>query len=322
MMTLPEGIREPISAVEQWCELIYNKLEEGGGGGGGSTGFDVSGVDGVHFCYNTQASIDVSTLDTSGFTNMRLMFGEMPNLTSVDLSGFNTSNVTTMSRMFLNSNALTAIDCSSFDTSNVTDFYNMFASANTARPALLSLDISSFDTSSGQDFGGMFQFCSSLTAIDVTHFDTSSATAINGMFYGCSALTSLDLGNFDTSHVTNMNSLLRNCSALESVNLKGFTTTAAVSSIAMNTMIYGCTALTDIIWALDADTVQPLPTTKAWDKVNNTVPSDLTFWVRDSLVTSYQAASGWDRYSACFQGVSQLPAALQALYNINPQDYQ
>jgi hypothetical protein len=31
-MTVPEGIREPISAVEQWCELIYNKLEEGGGG--------------------------------------------------------------------------------------------------------------------------------------------------------------------------------------------------------------------------------------------------------------------------------------------------
>lgn len=227
-------------------------------------GFDYRGLSGVKFAGNTSdTSIDLSTLDTSNFTSMRMMFSTCSALTSLDLSNFDTSSVTHMANMF--------------------------------------------------------DSCSALTSLDLSSFDTSNVISMGTMFNKCSALTTLDLSSFDTSNNTNMNNMFDTCSALTSLNLQSFTTGRVAY---MGNMIKGCTNLTDMIWAIDSTTFQALKAANGWDKVSGTVPTDLNIWVRDSLLNDYKTGTNTARYSSCFQKVSELPAALQTLYNIDPDDYQ
>lgn len=89
----------------------------------------------------------------------------------------------------------------------------------------------------------------------------------------------------------------------------------------MDNMFKGSSALTDVIWAINSTTVQPLVTAKGWDLVANTVPTDLNIWVRDELLNNYKTATNWSRYANCFKKISELPSSLQTLYNIDPTDY-
>lgn len=64
--------------------------------------------------------------DTSGVTDMSMMFACCSNLTEVDVSRFNTSKVTDMSWMFSGCSSLSSIDVNKFNTSKVTNMSYMF----------------------------------------------------------------------------------------------------------------------------------------------------------------------------------------------------
>ena len=183
------GVRENITSIRTNGIITAN----------GSLGLMFNG------CSNV-TTVDISTLDTSGATDMHSMFQNCTSISALDLSNFNTSNVTDMSRMFEGCTAVSDIDVSSFDTSNVTSMSYMFNNCS----ALTSLDVSGFDTSNVTRMDSMFYYCRSLTGLDVSGFDTAKVTNMSSMFAYCEVLENVDLRNFDTQHVTMINSTFAN----------------------------------------------------------------------------------------------------------------
>ena len=98
----------------------------------------------------------------------------------VQILGANSTGVTNMMMMFNNCQGLTSVAL--FDTSSVTDTSFMFRYCS----ALTSIAL--FDTSSCVDFQSMFSGCSSITSVPL--FDTSSCGNMNEMFDGCTNVES------------------------------------------------------------------------------------------------------------------------------------
>lgn len=258
----------------------------------GGGGFDVTGLSGVKFYYNTDTSIDLSTLDTSGFTDMRAMFSNCSNLTSIDISGFDVSNVTNMYSFFSGCSNLSSITVGQFNTSHVSD-------------------LGFFLSSCPQFVTGNF--------VVPSWIDLSSATNCRSMFSSGHA-TAIDASNLDTSRVENMSSMFASNLSMTSINLQSFTTQNCTS---MNNIIrlnntYPSGSLS-VIWAINSTTVQPIPSQEALKTGDNAYPY---VYVRTSLVNAYKSATNWSAYASYIKPISELPAALQTLYNIDPQDYQ
>ncbi|MCR5674812.1 MAG: BspA family leucine-rich repeat surface protein [Lachnospiraceae bacterium] len=177
---------------------------------------------------------NIENLHTENVTSMKEMFKDFEGMTTLDLSSFDTSGVTDMSGMFQSCTAST-IDVSSFDTSAVVDMQAMLYDCNAV------VDISGFDTSSVENMSQMFgQWASG--DLDLTNFDTSSVTTMFGMFEDCSTLTSLDLSSFDTANVTDMACMFDGRSALTMITVSdSFDVTNVEDS---GDMFAGCTALT------------------------------------------------------------------------------
>ena len=80
--------------------------------------------------FNCQSltSIDLSNIDTSSVTDMRIMFSGCSNLTNLDLSNFDMSNVTLMISMFSRCSSLTSLKIGSSVSSysNVTNSSALF----------------------------------------------------------------------------------------------------------------------------------------------------------------------------------------------------
>lgn len=246
---------------------------------GGGGGFDWSQIKGGIKFSNaaTQTALDLRGMDTSTFTTMESMFSNCSYLTSVNMSGLDTGAVTTMSSMFSGCSGLTSIDITDLDTSAVKDMYSMFAG------------------------------CRSMTSLDVSGFDTHLVTTMGYMFNNCQQLTSLDLWNFDTAAVTNMYSMFASCSHLTSLNFSNIDTSALSS---MNNMFQYDYRLTDVIWSQNTSQVQPLPTAPT----SSTIPYMLKFYVPDSLVNDYKAATNWSTIASQIYPISDLPASVAALY--------
>lgn len=118
------------------------------------------------------------------------LFSGLSNATNIEnITSLNTSNVTSMKLMFSNSGALTNLDLSNFDTSNVTDMSYMFNGCQ----SLTSVDLSNFDTTQVTNMSRMFNYCGSLTNLNLSNFDTSKVTDMVNMFH-FSALNQLSLG--------------------------------------------------------------------------------------------------------------------------------
>ena len=203
---------------------------------------DTSGVTNMYLMFTNCSSLissDVTGLNTASVTNMQSMFQGCSGLTSLDLSGFNTASVTAMLAMFAGCSSLTSLDLSGFDTSSVTNMTSMFQNCT----GLTSLDVSGFNTASVTTMSFMFQSCTGLTSLDVSGFDTSSVTNMQNMFYNCSGLTSLDVSNFNTASVTTMNAMFQNCSSLTSLDVSNFNT-ASVGN--MQRMFATCSSLTSL----------------------------------------------------------------------------
>lgn len=168
------------------------------------------------------ATVDLSGLDTSNYTNMGDMFYNFTSVKSLDVSGFNTGKVTNLYNMFNGCSSLTSLDLSGFDTSKVTNMANMFNGCS----SIETLDLSNFNfsnISSGQYIGllGIFNGCKSLKTIKLPATVTfkDSGICLNSMFYNCSSLTSLDLSGFNTTNVGYMNNMFSYCSKLSNLTL-------------------------------------------------------------------------------------------------------
>ena len=184
-------------------------------------------------------SLDVSNFNTSNVMNMGSMFYGCSGLTSLDVSNFNTENVMYMNTMFYSCSGLTTLDVSNFNTSNVTGMNWMFGVCS----GLTSLDVSNFNTANVVDMIGMFGGCSGLTTVDVSNLNTANVTYMQSMFYECSGLTTLDLSNFNTENVMYMSSMFSGCSSLTSLDVSGFNTANVTN---MGEMFSGCTGLTSL----------------------------------------------------------------------------
>ncbi|MBD5113141.1 MAG: BspA family leucine-rich repeat surface protein [Ruminococcaceae bacterium] len=124
-----------------------------------------------------------------------------------------TSGVTNMNMMFANNASLKSVNLSDLDTSKVTDMSNMFNNCN----ALDSLDVSGFDTSNVSYMNYMFQYCTSLTTLDLSGWDVSEVMMMAFIFDDCKKLTTLNLSGWDFSKVRNAAYMLGGCSSLTTV---------------------------------------------------------------------------------------------------------
>ncbi len=230
------------------------------------TNFDTSVVEDMSSMFNNCTSLgelDVSGFDTSTVVKMSSMFYNCNKLTELDVTRFDTSSVMTMDSMFAYCSSLTALDVSHFDTSSVSSMGSMFSNCK----GLTELDVSNFDTSTVNNMGSMFSTCNNLTSLDLNNFDTSSVYNMQDMFYNCSKLTSLNVSSFDTSSVSNndkndtyarnngkplqgMYRMFQGCSSLTTLDVSSFD---ASSVTTMNSMFYGCSALTSIVFGQDFD---------------------------------------------------------------------
>ena len=164
--------------------------------------------------YGRLKTLNVSNLDTSQVTNMRMTFSGCNGLTSLDVSKWNTSQVTNMGSMFSGCSGLTSLDLSNWNTAKVTNMSDMFNSCS----GLTSLDVSHFDTSKVTNMSDMFNSCSKLTSLDVSNFDTSKVSGMNYMFSNCNRLASLDLSNFVTSQAF-MRGMFNYCFSLRTIKI-------------------------------------------------------------------------------------------------------
>ena len=115
-------------------------------------------------------------------------------LKTLNVSNLDTSQVTDMRMTFNGCSSLTSLDVSNWNTSKVTDMYAMFSHCDT----LTSLDVSHFDTSKVTNMSYMFNGCSKLTSLDLSNFNTSQVTTMDGMFIGCESLRDIKI-NDETS---------------------------------------------------------------------------------------------------------------------------
>lgn len=202
------------------------------------TMFNVNSFDWTGEDYNNQITtvkFEESFADYPFLTTMRMMFADMPNLTTIEgLTNLNTQNVTDMYALFYNCPRLESLDLSNFDTKNVTDMSSMFYGCLT----LNSLNLSSFDTRNVTNMAYMFTSCSTLDSLNLSSFDTQNVTNMYGMFAACNTLDTLDLSSFDTRNVTNMAYMFTGCQNVEKIYVDEKWTTENVQS--SDYMFNGC----------------------------------------------------------------------------------
>lgn len=143
-------------------------------------------------------SLDLSNFDTSGVTDMSLLFYQCYSLESLDLSGWNTSEVTDIKWMFLGCNALQQIDLSGFDTRNVTNLSYAFSGCSNLR----NLDLSQWNTSQVTDMSYAFQGCNKLERLDISGFSSDRLQNAEYMFGHTYKLSAVNMGNLDLSPVS------------------------------------------------------------------------------------------------------------------------
>ena len=139
-------------------------------------------------------------------SNMRGFFAGLWNLSVIEgLEYFDTSGTTDMSVMFDITSRLSSVDLSSWDTSNVTNMGSMFEGSGVRNVNLGG----NFNTSSVTNMSFMFYHASHLESVEgISSWNTSNVREMQLMFSGIDRLTSLDLSNWDTRNVINMGGML------------------------------------------------------------------------------------------------------------------
>ncbi|MBO4337486.1 MAG: BspA family leucine-rich repeat surface protein [Lachnospiraceae bacterium] len=178
-------------------------------------GYDVGDPRMFQYC-NSLQSIDISGLNTEGFSDMKSMFSGCSSLTSLNLEDFNISYDVLAELTY--------------------DFSYMFSGCS----SLTELDLKCFEGVSASDMSSMFSGCSSLTELDVSPLYTYSAHEMNYMFSGCSSLTKLYLNEFYTQNCESMVGMFNGCSSLTKILVSEH----FIVNVSEDTVMFdGCTAL-------------------------------------------------------------------------------
>lgn len=161
-------------------------------------------------------SVDLSTFDTTGVTNMDSFFSLCQSLPSITFPNtFVTSSLTSCNNMFSDCQMLTSLDLSNFNTKNVTSCSSMFS--NCLRLASITFG-SNFTCEKSQNFTSMFSANRQLTSLNLSTFNMRLATGCSNMFYDCRTLETLTLGNDYVLEKCNaMGNCFANCYALTNI---------------------------------------------------------------------------------------------------------
>ena len=245
------------------------------------------------FANLTQLSefIDLNNFNTSSVTYMAYWFDQTSALSTPDLSTFVTSNVFSMDYMFQNS-GVTNLDLSDWDVNKVTTFNGMFRDAK----SLTTLDLTDWGANrivSTVDMSSMFNGTTALANLTLTNFKTTNVTNMGFMFEN-SGVTNLDLSDWDVSKVTSFWSMFRRATSLITLNLTDWGVNRTASTVNMNKMFEGTTALANL-------TLTNFETTNV---------TDMSFMFASSGVTSLDL-SHWDvtkvaSFSYMFYGAKSL----------------
>lgn len=146
---------------------------------------------------------DLSDLDTSRVTDMRMLFGG--STFNGDISMWDTSRVTNMASMFDGAVSFNQ-PIGNWDVSQVTDISGMFTDTSAFNQPLNGWDTSSVTT--------MEQTFSYATAFkgSIGTWDTSNVTDMSGMFVGAPVFNS-PIGTWDTSKVTTLSYMFQSAPA-------------------------------------------------------------------------------------------------------------
>ena len=125
----------------------------------------------IYFPVKTQAEMEAEITNLKNNINMStltgLTFSGQNQITSLDLSGLNTSGFTAMNNMFYNCSNLQTLNLTGFSTNSATNMSSMFNNCS----SLTSLDLSNCDVSNVTTISYMFQDCKSLTFLDIRTMD-------------------------------------------------------------------------------------------------------------------------------------------------------
>ena len=120
------------------------------------------------------AGEDVTEVDTSGITDMSVLFHSVKSFTG-DISGWDVSNVTNMKAMFFDASSFNQ-DISGWDVSKVTNMQLMFYEVNS-----FNGDISGWKVGSVTDMSQMFNGCNVFNS-NISGWDVSNVTDMRYMF--------------------------------------------------------------------------------------------------------------------------------------------
>ncbi len=169
------GDKGKLLSVEQWGDIVWNRLSFFG-------------------CSNLQVTA-ADAPDLSGVTDISNMFRDCTSLTG-GVSNWNTENIVFMLNVFMGATSFNG-DIGNWNTSNVENMSSMFAQCT-----VFNQDIGNWNTAKVKFFNSMF--------IDARHFNqdignwnTSSAIDMNGMFFQAFDFNQ-DISGWNTSNVTNM----------------------------------------------------------------------------------------------------------------------
>lgn len=143
----------------------------------------------------TLTLIDVTELDTSGFTSFSHFFDGYVSLTAIDgLKNLDMSNIRSIDSMFNHCESLRTLDVSHFNTSKCTKLYEVF------------------------------QHCCRLKTIKgIETFDITNVNEITELFFDCSSLVRLDLSNWNFNKVNLLYDNFVRCDNLKEVLLPKLT---------------------------------------------------------------------------------------------------
>ena len=228
---------------------------------------------------------------TASTVNMSSMFTGTTALANLTLTNFKTTNVTNMGFMFENS-GVTNLDLSDWDVSKVTSFWSMFRRAT----SLITLNLTDWGvnrTASTVNMSSMFTGTTALANLTLTNFKTTNVTIMSHMFRE-SGVTSLDLSHWDVTKMTSFEYMFYEAKSLTTMDLTDWGVNRTASTVNMNKMFEGTTALANL-------TLTNFETTNV---------TDMSFMFASSGVTSLDL-SHWDvtkvaSFSYMFYGAKSL----------------
>ncbi|WP_270345610.1 BspA family leucine-rich repeat surface protein [Lactococcus petauri] len=315
-LTLKGGTITWTSMQNAWGDVPRNQVEHIVFTGNVNVGGNRSLADLFRNMSSLEQIENLSYLDTTGVTNMSMMFNSAVALESLDLSSFDTSTVTSMRDMFGQASSLQEIKgLDAFETEHVRNMEGMFRNT-----AVHELDLSSFDTGQVTDMNAMFAEMNNIRALDLSSFETSNVRLMTYMFANSRNLEEIDLSTFDTQQVTNMGMMFMNTEQIDKLDLSHFKTENVTD---MHHMFAGTRGLEELL--LDKDNFDTSSVTdmfRMFAHTHNLKSLDLRgfdtravtnmeemFWLADALteldLSSFETPA-LTRMEAMFDGASAL----------------